>query len=83
MPVAILASVLAVAGAITIMSAHRPNSTWLVHSPLSRLANLVCTTFLDSVASVSGVMNSIASGVMITFTSAPFLINSRTRKAAL
>jgi len=39
--------------------------------------------FLERVANVKGVINYLASGVMIIFTLAPFLTNKRVRCAAL
>ena len=83
-PLAIFESVLAVAGQIRIKSAQIPRSTWLFHvSSSSSEVKLEYTGFLDNVESVKGVMNSLASGVITTFTSAPFLINNLTSIAVL
>ena len=73
----------AVAGAMTIASAHSPNCTCECHSPVFAVKNSVITGLPDSVDSVSGVMNSRAEGVIITCTSAPALMSSRTSVAVL
>ena len=65
-PQAILAMVDAVAGAITIASAHRPRSTCECHSPVLAVKNSEITGRPDSDESVTGVMNSLPLGVMIT-----------------
>ena len=83
--VLILAKVFAVAGAISRRSAHKPSSTWLFHCAFSSssLVNVEKTSFLESVESVSGVIKSLAAGVITTFTSAPDLTKSRTIQAVL
>lgn len=75
MPVENLAMLFAVAGAMTYKSAQSPSSTWLVHSPEFELKNSRLTGFLESVESVSGLIKSVAEGVIITFTCAPSFIS--------
>ena len=82
-PFAILAIVFALAGAITIKSAQSPRSTWFVHSPFLFKTKSLNTGFLLSVLKVKGVTNSLAAGVIITFTLAPALTSNLTKKAAL
>ena len=77
MPWAILPIVLAVQGAIIIASAHNPNSTWECHVPSRWEKKSLMTGCCDSVASVSGVMNSLPDGVTTTCTSAPRLTRLR------
>ena len=74
MPFAILPMVDAVAGAMSIASAHRPRSTWLFHVPSRCEKNSLTTGLLVSADSVIGVMNSFPAGVITTCTSAPFFI---------
>jgi len=83
MPLAIFARVFALAGATTNRSAQIPRSTWLDHSPLSLSKRSTITGLPESVARVRGVMNSVATGVIITLTLAPSLTINLTRKAAL
>ena len=83
MPQAILASVSAVAGAITSASAHKPRLTWLFHCPFSGSKKSTAIGFFVSVAIVSGVMNCRAIGVITTRTSAPRLTSSRASAADL
>ena len=78
-PFAIFAIVEAVAGAITIASAHRPRSTWLCHSPVLAVKNSLTTGLPLRADSVTGVINSLPDGVITTCTSAPALINNRRR----
>src|SRR5687768_3033511 len=68
-PLAILARVLQLKGATTITSAQRPSITWFDQDSL--LTSSVMTEFFDNVARVSGDTNSLAAGVITTFTSAP------------
>ncbi len=76
-PLAILAMVEAVAGAITMASAQRPRSTWLCHSPVLAVKNSLITGFPLSEDSVTGVMNCLPLGVITTCTSAPALTKRR------
>ncbi len=78
-PLAILAMVDAVAGAIIIASAHSPRSTWLCHSPVLAVKNSLTTGLPLNADMVTGVMNSLAAGVMTTCTSAPALTSNRKR----
>ena len=77
----ILESVLQLAGAMIITSAHRPSITWLAH--VSSSASWTSTLFLLRVASVRGDTKSLAAGVRITFTSAPATINNLVSSIAL
>ena len=78
------ARVLAVAGATTMRSPQMPNSTWLVHTPAcSSSVKSECTGRSINVASVSGVMNSVAPAVITTRTSAPRRFSSRASVALL
>ncbi|SVA18284.1 uncharacterized protein METZ01_LOCUS71138 [marine metagenome] len=52
-------------------------------SSSSSEVKLEYTGFLDNVERVKGVINSLASGVITTFTSAPLLINNLTSIAVL
>ena len=80
LPDTIFDKVLAVAGAITIISDQEPNSTWLFHSPVSVFfKKSLYTGFLDRVDSVTGVINCRADSVRITLTLAPLLIKSLTK----
>ena len=83
MPLAILPRVLAVAGAITIASAHTPRSTWLFHEPLRSSKNSESTAGPVSVESVRGAINSLAAGVITTCTSAPAFTRSLAKTALL
>jgi len=80
-PEAIFASVLQLNGAINITSAHLPSDTWFAHALL--LERSIKTGFLESVDNVRGDTNSFAEAVIITFTSAPALINNLTSMAVL
>ena len=80
-PFANFAKVFAVAGATNMASAHNPKSTWLFQ-PASELTSEK-TAFLERVDKVSGVIKSVADGVIKICTSAPALINRRVKKAAL
>lgn len=82
-PCAIFPMVEAVAGAMTMASAHNPKSTWLCHVPSRCEKNSLMTGLLVSAESVMGVMNSFPAGVMTICTSAPFLISPRVSTAAL
>ena len=64
MPFANFASVVAVQGATTIASAHKPSSTWLFQ--LSSEIISVKTGFLESVERVSGVIKCLAASVIKT-----------------
>ncbi len=75
--------VVADAGAITIMSAHRAISTWLFQLPDASFTKSMVTGCLESVERVSGVIKSVAALVIITLTSAPSLTKRRTSKAVL
>ena len=76
-PCAILPSVLAVQGAMTIASAHNPRSTCEFHVPSRCEKNSLTTGLCVSAESVIGVMNSLPAGVITTCTSAPCFTNSR------
>ena len=76
-PLAIFAIVEAVAGAITIASAHRPKSTWLFHEPVLAVKNSLITGRPLSAESVTGVINSFPEGVITTCTSAPAFTKRR------
>ena len=76
-PWAILPKVLAVQGAMSMASAHRPKSTCECQVPSRCEKNSLMTGLWVSVLSVSGVINSFPDGVMTTWTSAPRLINPR------
>ena len=54
----------AVAGAITLASAHSPKSTWLCHVPSRWAKNSLMTGLLVRADRVMGVMNSFPAGVM-------------------
>ncbi len=82
-PVAILAIVDAVAGATTIASAQSPKSTWLFHWPVLAVKNSVITGLPLSVDKVTGEINSLALGVIITCTSAPAFTKRRVSTADL
>ncbi len=82
-PFAILAMVLADAGAITRASAHKPSSTWLFHWPVLSFTKSINTGFLERVERVSGVMNSLEEGVIITLTLAPAFTSNRIKNADL
>ena len=73
----------AVAGAMTIASAHRPMSTWLFHVPSRPLKNSLMTGRELSAERVMGVMNSLPAGVMTICTSAPLRTSRRVKTAAL
>src|SRR5882757_5737972 len=80
-PVAILARVLQLSGAMTKTSAQRPRSTWLDQvSPEKRSER---TGFFERVARDRGVTKSRAAGVWTTFTRAPSLIRSLTSRRDL
>ncbi len=83
MPAAILASVLAVAGAMTKQSAHSPSETWEFQAPFSGSKNSTRMGFFESVAIVSGVMNCLACSVITTRTSAPAVFSRRQSAADL
>ena len=83
MPAAILARVEAVAGATSITSAHIPSSTWLFHTPSVMLENSLNTGRPLKADKVTGVMKSLAQGVITTCTSAPAFFNNRTSCADL
>ncbi len=83
MPWAIFDSVLAVAGATSIRSAHSPSETWEFQAPFSGSKNSTRMGRFESVAMVSGVMNSLASAVITTCTSAPAVRSRRQSTAAL
>jgi len=76
-PFAILPMVEAVAGAISIASAHSPRSTWLFHVPSRWAKNSLMTGLLVKADRVMGVINSFPAGVITTCTSAPCLISPR------
>ncbi len=76
-PLAILPIVDAVAGAISMASAHSPKSTWLCHEPSRLEKNSLITGLLLKAESVIGVINSFPAGVITTCTSAPFFTNAR------
>lgn len=80
-PCAILAKVLQEAGAMSIISAQRPNITWLLHS--RSVDHSMTTLFFDKVLKTKGDTNVVAVGVMTTFTSAPALMKSLTNKGIL
>ena len=83
MPLAILPRVLAVQGAMSMASAHRPRSTCECHVP-SRCEKKSLTTGLwVSALRVMGVINSLPAGVITTCTSAPRLTRPRTMRQAL
>ena len=71
MPCAIFPSVLAVQGATTIASAHKPRSTCEFHVPSRCEKNSLMTGLWVRAESVIGVINSLPAGVMTTCTSAP------------
>jgi hypothetical protein len=73
-PLAIFAMVLHEAGAISITSAQRPSDTWLAQVFSSNKS--ISTLFLERVENVSGETKPVAYEVIITFTSAPDLINN-------
>ena len=83
MPCAIFPMVEAVAGAISIASAHKPRSTWLCHVPSRCEKNSLITGLLVSADSVIGVINSFPAGVITICTSAPFFMSKRVSTAAL
>ncbi len=83
MPCVIFASVLAVAGAMSIRSAHSPSLTCEFQAPFSGSKNSTKMGRRDRVAIVRGVMNCLASGVMTTCTSAPAFTSRRQSAAAL
>ncbi len=82
-PLAIFPMDDAVAGAMTIASAQSPRSTCEFHWPVLAVKNSLITGCPLSVDNVTGVMNSLAFGVIITCTSAPAFTNRRTSDADL
>ena len=76
-PVAILPSVEAVQGAMSMASAQRPSATCECHVPSRCEKKSLMTGFCVKAESVMGVMNSLPAGVMTTCTSAPRLTSSR------
>ena len=79
MPLAILPMVDAVAGAITIASAHNPKSTWLFQLPVLAVKNSLINGLPLSADNVTGVINSLPAGVITTCHSAPALMKSLNR----
>src|SRR5689334_10553763 len=82
-PEAILAMVLAEAGATMNISAHEARCTWLSHSPVRASKPSTLTGFLERTDKVRGVMKSRAEGVITTLTCAPSFTSKRTSKADL
>ena len=82
-PCAILPSVEAVQGAISMASAHSPKSTWECQEPSLCEKNSLMTGLCVRAESVTGVMNSLPAGVMTTCTSAPRLISPLMMRHAL
>ena len=84
MPVAILAKVLAVAGATTITRARRAASMCSNQPPLLCQALLSSSTAAcETAAKVSGMTKRLAASVLTTTGSRPSLVRARTSSTAL